>query len=66
MEIMIPRSVEKINEKMAEMTIDGNQIIERAGGREKYVEMMDKKMAMEDFVPKLPSLEEIEEFRKGK
>jgi len=66
MGLFIPASVERMNQKMAELTVQGNEIIEAAGGREKYVEMMKKKMAVTDYKPQLPTLEEIAEFRQKK
>lgn len=44
---------------------DGRRIIEEAGGRKKYKEMMKRKLGLtKPDLPKKPSIEEIKEFRK--
>lgn len=44
---------------------DGRKILEEAGGRAKYNEMMQKKLGLiKTDMPEKPSLEEIKEFRK--
>lgn len=46
---------------------DGRQILEEAGGRAKYKEMMQKRLGIiKTDLPERPSLEEIEEFKKNR
>jgi hypothetical protein len=63
--LLLLKTVSQSEEYLDILKADGDKIIAEAGGREKYKEMMRKKLGLiKPKLPEMPSLGEIEEFRK--
>lgn len=63
--LLLLKTVDESEKYLNILKADGEKIIAEAGGREKYKEMMRKKLGLiKPELPEMPSVEEIEEFRK--